>query len=512
MSTGLTRTERAPPTARIWRRFAPWFVALAICTPQAPHAGASPDPAAPIDAQIAAHPGLTGSYVLEKGSEALIARAWLADHARESIEVQYFIWSTDNIGILASEALLRAADRGVQVRVIVDDLLIDAPDQALLALARHPRIDIRIYNPQSSVGVPWKRRVLNLLTDFRGVNQRMHDKTFVVDGKLAITGGRNMAVEYFDYSQAYNFRDRDVLMLGAAAGEVRRSFETFWNSPLAARVEELYDGWGLMQKSVKVDDAVVQGIYRELHAYAGKAENFAPEVRSAIDAVPQIFPQLAAELVWGAVEFVSDVPGKNEGGFSGGGRTSAALARLVGQARERIVVQSPYLVMSDRALELFAQARKRGVRVRINTNSLASTDNLQAFSGYRNQRASLLDMGLEIFEFRPDAQVQRELMQRAAPRSAAPVFGLHAKTMVVDGTTLYIGTFNLDPRSENLNTEVGAILRDPRLATQVEAAIETDMRPGNSWNAATEQPDERVAWGKRSQVRLYQMLPLRPLL
>ena len=173
--------------------------------------------------------------------EALLARAWLADHARQTIEVQYFIWSTDNIGILASEALLRAADRGVQVRVIVDDLLIDAPDKPLLALAKHPHIEIRIYNPRHSVGTPAHKRVLNVATDFRGINQRMHDKTFIVDGKLAITGGRNMANEYFDYNHEYNFRDRDALLLGNVVGTMQASFERFWNSELCAAVESLYD-------------------------------------------------------------------------------------------------------------------------------------------------------------------------------------------------------------------------------------------------------------------------------
>ena len=492
-------------TRRVSARIGLWLVLLLVTGPVRAIAD--------VDRQLAAHPGQSGAYVLEKGSEALVARAWLADHARESIEVQYFIWSTDNIGILAAEALLRAAGRGVRVRVLVDDLLIDAPDESLLALARHPRIDIRIYNPLTSVGVPLQRRLLNLLTDFRGVNQRMHDKTFVVDGKVAITGGRNMAVEYFDYSHDYNFRDRDVLLLGPVAANVRSSFEAFWNSPLSAPVETLYDGRGLMQKQVSLDDAAAQRIRRELHDYAKRPENFAPEVRAAIASAPQLVPALAQALRWGAVEFIADRPGKNAGGFSGGGITTAALARLLESARERIVIQSPYLVMSDAALELFRRARARGVRVRISTNSLASTDNLQAFSGYHNQRAALLAMGLEILEFRPDARVQRELMQQAAPRRAStPLFGLHAKSLVVDGEAVYVGTFNLDPRSENLNTEVGVILRDALLAAQVDAAIETDMRPDNSWNAASDDPDRHAPWAKRCKTQLYQLLPLRPLL
>ena len=468
-----------------------------------------------VDSQIAAHTGQSGVYVLETGEEALLARAWLADHAQRSIEVQYFIWSTDNIGILASEVLLRAADRGVRVRVIVDDLLIDAPDKSLLALARHPHTDIRIYNPRHSVGTPVQKRVLNVVSDFRGINQRMHDKTYIVDGKVAITGGRNMAAEYYDYNHKYNFRDRDALLLGDVVSEMQASFENFWNSELSAKVEELYDGLGLMQKHVRVDDEDIKQVYRELHDYANLPENFAPEVRAAIDAMPTAFPRLAGQVVWGRIEFISDKPGKNSNRFrlGGGGETTTALAQLVEAARDRVVIQSPYLVLSDKAMELFRQTTARGVRVRINTNSLASTDNLQAFSGYRNQRKKLLKMGLEIYEYRPDPEVQHKLMRRsAAMRDKTPVFALHAKTMVVDSKVVYIGTFNLDPRSENLNTEVGVIVHNEALARVVEAAIETDMQPGNSWNAASDRPDQYVSFFKRGRARFWQLMPIKPLL
>jgi putative cardiolipin synthase len=468
-----------------------------------------------IDRQIAEHPGQTGVYVLESGEEALLARAWLADHAQRTIEVQYFIWSTDNIGILAAEALLRAAERGVRVRVIVDDLLIDAPDKSLLALAKHPNVDIRIYNPVHKVGTPFHKRALNTLTNFRGVNQRMHDKTFVVDGKLAITGGRNMADEYFDYDHEYNFRDRDVLLVGEAAGRVRASFENFWNSDLCEAVETLYDGIGLMQKNVRVEDDEVRKIYAELHAYAGAPANFAPEVREAIASVPEAFPRLARDMVWGTVEFIHDRPGKNDTrlGLDGGGLTSQALARLVEGAQRRITIQSPYVVLSDKALALFRKAVARGVKVRISTNSLASTDNLQAFSGYRNQRRKLLKMGLELYEYRPDPAIQLQLMPRTAKAAGKkPVFALHAKTLVVDSTSVFVGTYNFDPRSENLNTEVGVIVHDERLARRVEAAIEADMQPGNSWNAANDKPDRHASLVKRSRVRLWQQTPIKPLL
>jgi cardiolipin synthase C len=427
--------------------------------------------------QIAAHPGQSGAYVLDTGDEALIARAWLGDHARTSIDVQYFIWSTDNIGILAAEALLRAAERGVRVRIIVDDLMMKAPPQSLLALDRHPNIGIRIYNPKWSDLTP------------RGLNQRMHDKLLVVDGLVAITGGRNMAGEYYDYNHEYNFRDRDALLVGDVVKSMQASFERFWQNALSVKVEDLFHD----VRDVKIDD-----VYRYLHRYARAPENFAPAVRASIDAAPTAFPRLAREMAWGDVEFIGDRPGKNDSvlGMGGGGLTTAALARLVEGARERVVIQSPYLVLSAEALALFRRARARGVRVRIDTNSLASTDNLQAFSGYRNQRAELLRMGLEIFEFKP--------------RGKRPIVGLHAKTLVVDSKVVFIGTYNLDPRSQNLNTEVGVIIRNEALARSVEAAIEKDI--AGSWNAATEHPDESVAFAKRSKVRLWQLLPLKPIL
>ncbi|HSC14406.1 MAG TPA: phospholipase D family protein [Gammaproteobacteria bacterium] len=473
-------------------------------------AGAAADPRAAIDEAISAHPELTGSLVLEHGEQSLLARAWLVDHARDSIEVQYFIWSTDNIGILASEALLRAAERGVAVRVIVDDLLIDAPDETLLALAAHPSIDIRIYNPMHSVGVPWYRRLWGAVTDFRGSNQRMHDKVLIVDGELAITGGRNMADEYFDYDHDYNFRDRDALVLGSVVSSMRASFERFWSSELAVPVELLLGGDDLV-----VSESEVERVHAELSAYAADGTKFAPEVRAAIAAIPADFSRLAAGLAWGRVDFVSDLPGKNSGahGLGGGGLSSAALGALVGTAQSEVLIQSPYLVVSEPAFELFRELRARGVRIRISTNSLASTDNLKAFSGYLNQRDELLAEGIEVFEYRPDPQIQGEIMDRyAALRAEAPVFAVHAKSLVVDRRAAFVGTYNLDPRSENLNTEVGVIIHDVAQAAAVADAIATDMLPANSWNAATDDPDRYASSAKRVRAWVMSWLPLKPVL
>lgn len=453
----------------------------------------------------------TGIYILERGEEALMGRAWLANHAQATIDVQYFIWSTDNIGILAAEMLLGAADRGVRVRVIVDDFLIDAADNTLALLAAHPSVDIRIYNPQHKVGTSTWRRILNSITDFRGVNQRMHDKTAIFDGIAGITGGRNMADEYFDFDHEYNFRDRDVLVLGAAVTDMTANFEEFWASDLSVPVESLLPDAGL-----QVSDADVQQRYDELRAYARNPENFELAIRRAIERMPTDFPQLLQAMEWQAVTFISDAPGKNSGeaGLGGGGEATSALVDALGKAQRSVVIQSPYLVLPEGGVELLESLHARGVRIRISTNSLASTDNLAAFSGYFAQRPALLSAGVEIFEFRDHPQIQTDLIERhAALADTDPIFAIHAKSMVIDDELIYIGTFNLDPRSANLNTEVGVLVESAKLAAQLTQSIERDMAPANSWQTTVDyNPDREVDRRRRFMLALMNLFPIDPIL
>ncbi len=461
------------------------------------------------------HPGKNGIYILEQGEEALNIRAWLADNAKHSIEVQYFIWSTDNVGTLATEALLRAANRGVHIRVIVDDLLIKAPDKTLLALAKHPNAEIKIYNPKHSVGTPQYKRILNLLADFRGFNQRMHDKTFIVDNLVLITGGRNMADEYFNYDSKYNFRDREVMVIGSATPMARQSFERFWAHPLSVSVEHLYDGFGILKKHVTVNTQEIQGIYQSMHDYATQNKNFPDDIRKSIQNLSLDLPKFTDSLIWTHAEFISDFPGKNNNVFSlgGSGRITKKITDLLMSAKKQIIIQSPYLVPTKKTIALFKNLIDRGIKISINTNSLASTDNLHAFSGYRNQRKKLLKMGVEIFEYKNHPEIQKKLIHRFNDiKQHNPTFAIHAKTLIIDNQILYIGTFNLDPRSVNLNTEVGVVIRDQQLANQVAKNIKMDMSTANSWNAKTDNPDQFSPWYKRTRVRFLQMLPLKPLL
>jgi putative cardiolipin synthase len=399
----------------------------------------------------------------------------------------------------------------VTVRVLVDDFLIDAEDRTLMLLAAHPGVQIRIYNPNFSVGTSFFRRMANSLTDFRGTNQRMHDKTAIFDGMAGITGGRNMADEYFDFDHEYNFRDRDVLLLGSVVHDMSSNFNEFWENPLAVPVEQL-----LEDTDEKLSATQVQKKYQELHAYARDSNNFEETIREAIRNMPTQFPELLRGMAWHDVRFISDAPGKNAGdsGLSGGSTSTSELISALQGARHSVLIQSPYLILPEGGLELLAELHARGVEIRVSTNSLASTDNMPAFSGYFKQRPGLLDAGIELYEFKPHPQIQAELVERY-PRLAErnPIFALHAKSMVIDGTQIFIGTFNLDPRSANLNTEVGVLIESEALGRQLTESIERDIRPENSWRTTSGfNPDGEVSYYKRIKLQFLNLFPIDPIL
>lgn len=440
----------------------------------------------------------TGVYVLEDGDGSMVTRAWLSEYAEKTIDIQYFIFSTDNVGLIACDYLVRAADRGVKVRILVDDIMVEAGVHEILTMDSHDNIDIKIYNPGVNLGKNIFQKLTKFNKDFIGANQRMHNKTFTVDGKVSITGGRNIADEYFDYDHEYNFRDRDVLLVGKASKSITHSFENFWNDSLSVPVTDLVEEPG--------NDFKAQDKFERLHQYACNPENFWPQVREKIKNLPAAFKaiQSSGALVWtDSVEFVSDIPGKynRASGKVGGGVTTFELINLIKHAKTSIDIQSPYLITTELGQGLFRDAVKRGVKVRILTNSLSSTDNLEAFAGYQKCRQKLLETGIRIFEFRPDAADRFKVMTGALQKKLnyAPIFGLHAKSMVVDGNTTVIGTFNLDPRSANFNTECFAVIRSQKIASGVLGHMEEDYKPENSWETTLNfNPDQEA--GKKKQV------------
>lgn len=448
----------------------------------------------------------TGAYVLEDGEGAMIARAWLCEHAEKTIDIQYFIFATDNVGLIACDYIVRAADRGVKLRILIDDILVDAGPHDILTLDSHPNIEIRIYNPGVNLGKNIVGKLAKFATDFKGANQRMHNKTFTVDGQVVITGGRNIADEYFDYDHEFNFRDRDVLLLGGVAKDVHSSFEGFWNSALSVPVSNIVQDEHIDTASGHQFDG--------LHQYACDSGNFWPQVRERIKHIPEAFREIqqSGSLVWtDSVRFVSDTPGKNdEPGMHGGGNTTAALTELVRQAQHTIDIQSPYLIVTDEGLALLHDAVKRGVRIRILTNSLSSNDNLPSFGAYQKIRKKLLETGVRIFEFRPDAKERYTIMTGAYQKKVnyTPVFGLHAKGMVVDGHIAVIGTFNMDPRSANLNTECVTIIHSQHIAAGMLKGMEEEYKPGNSWETTlAHNPDAEATTARRAKTFVAKVLP-----
>jgi putative cardiolipin synthase len=449
----------------------------------------------------------TGVYVLEDGSTSMVARAWLSEYAERTIDVQYFIFSTDNVGLIACDYLVRAADRGVKVRVLVDDIMVDAGAHEILTMDSHENISIKIYNPGINLGKNIYEKVKRFGTDFKGANQRMHNKTFTVDSKVVITGGRNIADEYFDYDHEYNFRDRDVLLLGKIVPTIQTSFDQFWNDALSIPVDSLVE-----EPSTNFNDP---NKFERLHQYACSPENFWPQVRERISKLPYAFQMIqeSGDLVWlDSVDFVSDVPGKNKNlnDLGGGGITTDSLVSLIRQAKHSIDIQSPYLITTEVGQKLFKDAVDRGVKIRILTNSLSSTDNLEAFSGYQRDREKLLQSGVRIFEFKPDAQERFKIMTGELQKKMefTPVFGLHAKSMVIDEKITVIGTFNLDPRSANLNTECIAVIHSKKISDGVLKGMEEEFQPENSWETTLQfNPDSEAGLKKRAKTFTRRVVP-----
>lgn len=449
----------------------------------------------------------TGVYVLEDGGFSLISRAWFTEHAEKTIDIQYFIFSTDNVGLIACDYLVRAADRGVKVRLLVDDFLVQARINDILALDSHKNIHIKIYNPGVNLGASLYKKVKKFTTDFRGANQRMHNKVFMVDEKIVITGGRNIADEYFDYDHEYNFRDRDVLLLGNVVPAVGESFESFWKSSLSVSVADL-----LQAKEQKTygDD-----VFDNLHQYACNPDNFWPQVRVKLNRFPETLQALLDEqaIEWvDKVTYISDIPGKNDGsqGLGGSGVCTEALIEMVKSAKHSIAIQTPYLITTELAQGLFKAAVERGVKVRILTNSLLSTDNVEAFSSYQSSRKDLFKTGVEVYEFRPDAEERMRIMTGELHKvvDKAPIFGLHAKSMVIDGKITVIGTFNLDPRSANLNTECIAVIHSESITGKVMKGMEVEFQPENSWKITPYfNPDDKVKTMKRMKTWTRKVLP-----
>lgn len=405
-----------------------------------------------------AHPGSSGVLLLGNGLDAYVARAVLARRAERTIDAQYYLYHDDVTGRLFTRELLDAAGRGVRVRLLVDDIDFGGREFGAAVLSLHPNMEVRLFNPFAR-GSP---RAVQFATRFGRITRRMHNKSFIVDGTVAVVGGRNIGDEYFDADPALNFTDLDALVVGPVVREASASFDAFWNHELAYPAETL---------NRRALDPHAMDALRERFTERPESKASARFIDALTDsALADRLRGGEPDLEWVDVRLVSDSPEKIE---QPRGETAYHLAPELGalfsSARDELVIISPYFVPGRAGVEFLGDMVERGVRVRVLTNSLASTDVPVVHAGYARYRRALLRAGVEIHEAR-SVEGSGGLTSDPSGSSAA---SLHAKSFVVDRRRVFIGSLNLDPRSVRENTEMGLVIESPAIAGDMMAWFET---------------------------------------
>ncbi|OJB42368.1 phospholipase [Burkholderia ubonensis] len=479
---------RRAPAARAWRATCRSARALAVCTLLSLVAACATHPSAttlertvshalPADAAtplgdalaapVAARPGESGFRLLADGAAALQMRIALARAATRTLDMQYYIATEDTTGKLLLGAALYAADRGVRVRMLVDDLNFRDIDRVMAALNTHPNIEIRVFNPFGASQRDVMQRTAIFFTRIDRFTRRMHNKAMIADNQVAIVGGRNLGDEYFSASPTLQFRDLDVLAAGPVTHDISASFDAYWASgssyPLRVLNHQTFDPKDL--------DAMRD----ELRAHW--RENAEPYNAKPLNATP-LAQQIARGelgLVWAPAEFEADAPDKvaqpTDGYVSPPMRR---LAELIRAAQHEFLAFSPYFVPHDAGVKILGDTTARGVRVAILTNSLAATDAVAVQAGYGPYRVPLLRHGVELYEYKARPGRPRLLGSRSRA-------SLHAKAYVIDREILVIGSMNLDPRSTHLNTELALVIHSPALAQQVATIFARATQPDESY-------------------------------
>jgi len=422
------------------------------------------------------HPGLSGFGLLSHGREAFIVRLALADLAERSLDMQYYSWDGDITGRIILDSVMKAADRGVRVRLLVDDPFYKSSDSVKAALDAHPGVDIRLFNPLTNR--IWS--ALDFIVDFGRVNRRMHNKLMVADNAAAIVGGRNIGDIYYGVNTIANYRDLDVLAAGPVVRDLSAVFDRFWNSrsavPIAAIVNRAHGAADL--------DAILMRL-RETIA----AADYPYPIDRDLDELAARGVELRDNLVWAHGRVIADDPETIAPGIESD-HVVAFIRERVARLKEELLVESPYFVLPATAQATVKMLHERNVRVRVLTNSLASNDMLPAHSGYAKTRRRLLENGMELYELRPDTDAFRPGWSLRSGRSPA---ALHTKAMAFDREAVFIGSFNLDPRSAVINTEAGLYIESPELAERLVAYMATGVVPANSYRVLLH-PNGDIVW------------------
>lgn len=417
-------------------------------------------------------------YLLEHGDDALLARIHLIRNAQESIDIQTFIWKPDETGQFLFYELWQAALRGVKVRILIDDLSIRSIHNYVAYLTElNKNIEIKQYNPVAdNINVGVVKTISTITTQFGMYNHRMHNKIVVVDGQYGITGGRNYQNDYFDRGVNRTFLDRDILVLGPVAGEMSNSFEEYWTNDLAVFSNEMKD----VRKTIETD-TVQTPDFAKGYEIPGM---FSEQSKCASDrpCVDERITSMGTKL--DQVEFVADHPGKHDDGDDLA-ETTESLVALISNAHHTMIFQTPYLVVPKG--KYFKKLRKENpeMDIIVSTNSLAAADHFYAYAfSYKNKKRYLRKFKWQIHEMKPNP-ADFEQMLRPIPgieRAENHYACIHSKTFLFDDETVWLGSFNLDPRSARLNTEAGVIIKDPEFYELVKNKIELKLAARNSWS------------------------------
>ena len=427
--------------------------------------------------------------LLDTGREAFISRIALADAAQASLDAQYYIWNADTTGYLLGDRLLQAAERGVRVRLLLDDYGIGNKDNDLVAFDMHPNIEVRVYNPFHEGYRSGAPKWASLATGFSSLNRRMHSKTFIVDNSVAIVGGRNIGDEYFDAREDMNFRDRDLLAAGPVVVTVGTQFDEVWNSQWAIPIHALV--------SSKPSQDEVQKKYRELKEFGNDLNRRPYPLPDSTETRQRLIDSWFDAAIWAPAEFVYNPPVLTGGDEESGTVIADQLIELLNASESEILVESAYFIISDVLLQGVAPLLARNIRIDVLTNSLATNDVWTIHAGYTRNRKAMLLRGIRLYEFRPDAASCRQLLENDGLDCPDIKFSLHSKSVVFDRKVVYVGSFNINPRSRYLNTETALIVHSPALAERIAQDIEENMRPENSWQLVLNDAGE-LEWHART--------------
>ena len=466
------------------------------------------------------HPDLTGYLVLFEPLEALATRLSLIDKAEKRLDLQYYIWDNDKVGSLALHALIRAADRGVKIRLLIDDNNAKSTEGIFLALAQHPNIEVKLFNPYRFR----KYRALDMILDLKRINRRMHNKSFIADHQVALIGGRNMTNQYYNVSDNYQFSDVDVMLVGTAVKDISHSFDEYWSHEYAYKVQEVVkqSAHHLSYESLK----------RQLdeHYKRVTVQNYL-DLTSNSQAIDSLMSR-DIQLDWVKAEVVKDSPDKIKSKAKKKEHLNFQLIQHLEQPEKNVDLISAYFVPEKKGAKMLTDLAKDGVKVRVLTNSFKANDVAVVHAFYGKYRQNLLEHGVQLYEFLPalnknDLDKNTEDLAKKAKVSIKGLSrsSLHAKLMALDEKQVFIGSFNFDPRSAYLNTEIGVLLNSPPLAQAVHTTMDEnlskyayklvlDANKKITWQRQTPQgpviytKEPRMKWWQRAGIKMLSWLPI----